>query len=187
MNLRRLTLPAVLALALVPAACGDDEEESASSQTTTEATAPAETPTEEPTEAAAEPSDLKDTSTKPVIEPPSGDPPTKLEIEDIVKGKGKAAKEGDTVSVQYAGVSFSTGQEFDASWNRGEPFSFGLGQGQVIPGWDEGVAGMKVGGRRKLTIPPDQAYGEAGSPPAIGPNETLVFVIDLVALRETSA
>ena len=180
MNLRRLTLPAILALALVPAACGDDEEEQAAAPQTTTATEPAETPTEEPAEEAA---DLKDTSTKPVIEKPSGDPPSKLEIEDIVKGKGKAAKEGDTVSVQYAGVSFSTGQEFDASWNRGEPFSFGLGQGQVIPGWDEGVAGMKVGGRRKLTIPPDMAYGETGSPPAIGPNETLIFVIDLLEIQ----
>ena len=183
MNLRRLSLPAILALALIPAGCGDDteEEQSAAPQATTQA---AETPTEAPTEPAEEPAgDIKDTTQKPVIEQPSGDPPTKLVIEDIVKGKGKAAKEGDTVSVQYAGVAFSTGAEFDASWNRGEPFSFGLGQGQVIPGWDEGVAGMKVGGRRKLIIPPDQAYGETGSPPAIGPNETLVFVIDLLEIQ----
>ncbi len=180
MNLRRLTLPAILALALVPAGCGDDEEEqSAAPQTTT--TEPAGAPTEAPTEEPA--ADLKDTSTKPVIEQPSGEPPTKLVIKDIVKGKGKAAKKGDTVSVQYAGVAFSTGAEFDAPWNRGEPFSFGLGQGQVIPGWDEGVAGMKVGGRRQLTIPPDQAYGEAGSPPAIGPNETLIFVVDLLEIQ----
>jgi peptidylprolyl isomerase len=83
------------------------------------------------------------------------------------------------VSVDYVGVNFSSGQQFDASWDRGEPFQFQLGAGQVIPGWDEGVKGMRVGGRRVLTIPPDLAYGPAGSPPVIGPNETLVFVVDL--------
>jgi peptidylprolyl isomerase len=86
--------------------------------------------------------------------------------------------------VQYVGVSYSNGQEFDASWDRGEPFEFTLGVGQVIPGWDEGVEGMKEGGRRKLTIPADKAYGPQGSPPAIGPNETLVFVIDLVKVTK---
>jgi peptidylprolyl isomerase len=124
-----------------------------------------------------------DTSKKPVIPKPQGTPPSKLVIKNIVQGKGAPAKAGDTVTVQYVGVSWSTGQQFDASWDRNEPFSFPLGQGQVIPGWDQGVAGMKPGGRRELVIPPDLAYGPSGSPPAIGPNETLVFVIDLIKSR----
>jgi peptidylprolyl isomerase len=95
-------------------------------------------------------------------------------------GKGKRAKKGDEVTVQYVGVSFSTGQQFDASWDSGQPFPFTLGAGMVIPGWDRGVAGMREGGRRMLTIPPDLAYGTAGSPPAIGPDETLIFVVDMV-------
>jgi peptidylprolyl isomerase len=97
-----------------------------------------------------------------------------------VKGKGKAAKAGDTVSVQYVGNSWSTGTQFDASWDRGsEPFTFPLGAGQVIPGWDQGIVGMKKGGRRLLVIPPDLAYGDQSPSPDIGPNETLVFVVDL--------
>jgi FKBP-type peptidyl-prolyl cis-trans isomerase len=121
----------------------------------------------------------KDRSKKPAIPAPKGDPPTSLVKKDIVKGKGKTAKAGGTVTVQYVGVSWSTGQEFDASWTSGQPFSFPLGAQRVIPGWDQGVAGMKVGGRRELVIPPDLGYGPQGSPPAIGPNETLVFVVDL--------
>jgi peptidylprolyl isomerase len=172
-RLRRLTLLAFAAIALLAAGCGDDKEKEATATTETTAT---ETPA--PTETPA--ADLKDLKTKPVIAKPSGDPPAELVSEDIVKGKGKTAKAGKTVSVQYVGVSFSTGEEFDASWNRGEPFTFELGGGQVIAGWDEGFEGMKVGGRRMLTIPPDKGYGPAGSPPAIGPNETLIFVIDLL-------
>ncbi len=115
---------------------------------------------------------------------PKGPPPKKLEIKEIEEGTGAEAKAGDEVSVQYAGVGYESGEEFDSSWSRGaEPFTFGLGAGQVIPGWDQGVEGMKVGGRRELIIPPELAYGEAGSPPAIGPNETLIFVIDLVAVK----
>ena len=98
----------------------------------------------------------------------------------MVKGKGKRAKAGDTVDVQYVGVSWSTGKQFDASWDRGaEPFSFPLGAGQVIPGWDQGVEGMRVGGRRVLVIPPDLAYGDQSPSPDIAPGETLVFVVDL--------
>lgn len=125
-------------------------------------------------------SEATDPMNKPTIEVPGGEPPSDLVIDDIVEGDGTTVEDGDQVTVQYVGVSYSTGQEFDASWDRGEPFPFKLGAGQVIPGWDEGVAGMKVGGRRELTIPPDLAYGEAGSPPAIGPDETLIFVIDLL-------
>ena len=120
---------------------------------------------------------------KPVVEVPSGDPSYQLEIEDLEVGDGEEATSGRTVEVHYIGVAWSNGEEFDASWNRGDTFKFGLGKGQVIPGWDQGVAGMKVGGRRQLVIPPDLAYGEQGSPPAIGPNETLVFVVDLVAIQ----
>ncbi|MET0510295.1 MAG: FKBP-type peptidyl-prolyl cis-trans isomerase [Thermoleophilaceae bacterium] len=114
---------------------------------------------------------------------PTGAPPRKLETVDIVKGKGPAAKAGDNVTVHYAGVTFSTGEEFDASWTSGQPFRFPLGGGQVIQGWDIGVEGMKKGGRRQLTIPPELAYGAQGSPPVIGPNETLVFVIDMLEIQ----
>jgi peptidylprolyl isomerase len=121
-----------------------------------------------------------DLKKKPTVPKPSGTPPTSLVIKDIVVGKGKAAKTGSSVTVKYVGVSYSNGKEFDASWDRGQDFPFTLGQGAVIEGWDKGVVGMKVGGRRELVIPPAQGYGAAGSPPAIAPNETLVFVIDLV-------
>jgi len=121
----------------------------------------------------------EDTTTKPTITIPGGEPPTDLVIEDLVIGDGPEAVSGVTVNVDYCGVSWSTGAEFDASWNRNTPFSFGLGAGMVIPGWDQGVAGMKVGGRRRLTIPPAMAYGAAGAGGVIGPNETLVFVVDL--------
>ena len=111
---------------------------------------------------------------------PTGAPPKQLETKELEAGSGAEAKAGDKVTVQYVGVGYESGKEFDASWDRGEPFTFTLGAGEVIPGWDQGVEGMKVGGRRELIIPPELAYGEAGSPPAIGPNETLVFVIDLL-------
>ena len=121
--------------------------------------------------------------TKPKVAVPSGPPPKQLEIEEIEEGTGAEAKKGDAVSVQYVGVGYESQEEFDSSWSRNEPFSFQLGAGMVIPGWDQGVEGMKVGGRRELIIPPELAYGEAGSPPAIGPNETLIFVIDLLAVE----
>ncbi len=119
---------------------------------------------------------------KPVIEPPTGEPPATLEITDLWEGDGDLATPGATVTVHYAGVAFSTGQEFDASWNRGAPFRFPLGGGQVIAGWDQGVAGMKVGGRRKLVIPPDLGYGSRGAGGVIKPGETLIFVVDLLAV-----
>ena len=121
--------------------------------------------------------------TKPIIEFPGGEPPTDLKIDDLVVGEGAEAKPGDTVNVHYVGVEFHTGEEFDASWNRGQPFEFKLGKGQVIPGWDQGVAGMKVGGRRRITIPPNLAYGKRGAGGVIGPDETLVFVVDLIGVR----
>jgi peptidylprolyl isomerase len=127
-----------------------------------------------------------DLASKPTIEVPSGPPPSELVSEDIVTGDGATAEQGDTVEVQYVGVDYKTGEEFDTSWGGGQPFSFQLGGGQVIPGWDQGVEGMKVGGRRELIVSPDLAYGEQGSPPAIGPNATLVFVIDLLDVKSGS-
>lgn len=120
---------------------------------------------------------------KPEIDFPGGEPPKDLEIKDIWEGDGPVAKAGDTVSVHYVGVAFSTGEEFDASWNRGTPLQFKLGAGQVIAGWDQGVQGMKVGGRRQLTIPAHLAYGDRGAGGgSIAPGETLIFVCDLVAV-----
>jgi peptidylprolyl isomerase len=120
--------------------------------------------------------------TKPTVTVPSGPAPTTLQKQDLIAGTGAAAVAGKKVSVQYVGVSYATGKQFDASWDRGQPFQFVLGEGDVIKGWDQGVPGMKVGGRRQLVIPPDLAYGPAGAPPAIGPNETLVFVVDLLSV-----
>ncbi|MEV7286518.1 FKBP-type peptidyl-prolyl cis-trans isomerase [Streptomyces sp. NPDC093252] len=119
---------------------------------------------------------------KPEIDFPGGEPPKDLEIKDIWEGDGPEAKAGDTVAVHYVGVAFSSGEEFDASWNRGTPLRFQLGVGQVISGWDQGVQGMKVGGRRQLVIPPHLAYGDRGAGGRIGPGETLIFVCDLVAV-----
>ncbi|GFH37013.1 FKBP-type peptidyl-prolyl cis-trans isomerase [Streptomyces pacificus] len=119
---------------------------------------------------------------KPEIDFPGGEPPADLEIKDIWEGDGPEAKAGDTVSVHYVGVAFSTGEEFDASWNRGTPLQFQLGIGQVIKGWDQGVQGMKVGGRRQLTIPAHLAYGDRGAGGRIAPGEALIFVCDLVAV-----
>lgn len=118
-----------------------------------------------------------------VYVPPGEAPPAELVTEDLEEGTGAEAGAGDEVEVHYVGVSWSTRQQFDASWDRGDTFSFRLGAGQVIPGWDQGVAGMKVGGRRRLVIPPHLAYGKAGAGGVIGPNETLVFVVDLVGTR----
>jgi len=120
-------------------------------------------------------------SEKPEVEFPGGNPPGDLEIEDISEGDGAAAKAGDVVSVHYVGVAWSTGEEFDSSWNRGTPLQFRLGVGQVISGWDQGVQGMKVGGRRRLVIPAHLAYGDRGAGGAIAPGETLIFVCDLVS------
>lgn len=120
---------------------------------------------------------------KPTVTIPDGPPPAALGIEDITEGDGAEAVSGSNVDVHYVGVSWSNKQQFDASWDRGAPLSFGLGVGQVIPGWDQGVQGMKVGGRRRLTIPPELAYGARGAGGVIGPNETLVFVVDLLAVR----
>ena len=120
---------------------------------------------------------------KPDVEPVPGPPPTDLVVTDLTVGEGPEATPGKTVTVHYVGVSHDSGEEFDASWNRGETFSFPLGGGRVIPGWDQGVAGMKTGGRRQLVIPPHLAYGDHGAGGVIKPGATLVFVVDLLDVR----
>ncbi len=120
---------------------------------------------------------------RPQIDKSEGDIPFELGIEEIVVGDGDEATSGKKVTVHYVGCSFSSGEEFDASWNRGEPFAFKLGKGQVIPGWDAGVQGMKVGGRRKLTVPSAMAYGARGAGGVIKPHEPLVFVVDLLSVE----
>jgi peptidylprolyl isomerase len=172
--MRRLLL--ILVASLAVAACGGSKKDDETSA--------------QPTAAATDPPPGKVTVTgalgkKPTIKvtPDNPTPPGKLVKVDLHKGKGPAAKAGETVSVQYVGALYRDNTVFDNSWDRGKPFPFQLGQGQVIPGWDAGVKGMKVGGRRELVIPPDQAYGAQGSGSSIGPNETLVFVVDLVKIK----
>ena len=120
---------------------------------------------------------------RPDVDPFDGPPPIELVTEDITVGEGAQAGSGDTVDVHYVGVAHSSGEEFDSSWKRGTPLRFPLGAGRVIAGWDQGVTGMKVGGRRRLVIPPHLAYGKRGAGGVIGPDETLVFVVDLVGVR----
>ncbi len=165
MTHRTLLLLLVLVLAL--AGCGDDDGGETAATATPEATA---TP------------DNTDVTKKPKVTVPDELPPDELQIEDIVKGKGRAVKKGDKVSMQYVGLTWSTSVEFDASWDRGEPFTLTLGKGDVIPGWDQGIPGMRKGGRRQLTIPAEMAYGAAGQPPTIGPNEALRFIVDMVKI-----
>jgi peptidylprolyl isomerase len=200
MSARTRTIALLAVAALGTAACGEDEKTPtvaapaappAATATVTEpdvtveapaSTATATTPATTKTTPTKATSISKDLKKKPEIPKPSGKAPKRLVIKDIVKGTGKTAKAGAAVTVQYVGVSYSTGEQFDASWDRGQPFQFQLGAQSVIPGWDQGVAGMKVGGRRELIIPPDLAYGPQGQPPAIGPSETLIFVIDMVSV-----
>jgi peptidylprolyl isomerase len=122
-------------------------------------------------------------NSKPEVDFPGGEPPVELEITDIVEGDGAEAKAGDVVHVHYVGVAFSSGEEFDSSWNRGAPLTFPLGAGHVIRGWDQGVQGMRVGGRRQLVIPSHLGYGDRGAGGVIAPGETLIFVCDLVGIR----
>ena len=183
MRIRHLLVLALAAVCLVAAACSEEEsspsDEGSSSleESTTEGDAAA------PESESAPPETSGALKEKPKIAKPTGAPPKKLVKEDLIKGKGSVATAGDQLQVNYVGVSHKTGKEFDSSFKTGQPFQFELGAGMVIPGWDQGVEGMRVGGRRKLTIPSDLAYGPQGSPPAIGPNETLVFVIDLLEIQ----
>jgi peptidylprolyl isomerase len=165
--MRGALLTMVLCLALALSACGGSSSSSSSSG---EASTPSKASQES-------------TKTKPKVTVPSGPPPKKLVENEIVEGSGAEATAGKEVTVQYVGVGYKSKEEFDSSWSRNEPFPFTLGEGQVIPGWEEGIVGMKVGGRRELIIPPEMAYGPAGAPPSIGPNETLIFVVDLLAVK----
>jgi FKBP-type peptidyl-prolyl cis-trans isomerase len=185
-TIRAAAAPAAVAVALTLAACGDSAEESAADRYAEmaekqQATQAAATDTPAPRATQLEPTaGERDLDEKPKIPPSSGSPPKELRVQDLIEGDGQAAKTGDQVSVQYVGVLFDSGKQFDASWDNDEkPFEFTLGSGQVIDGWDRGIVGMKVGGRRKLTIPPDLAYGEQGQPPSIPANATLVFEVDL--------
>lgn len=129
------------------------------------------------------PTEVPDSRKAPTVEVPEGNPPAELKIEDDIVGGGAEATKGSTLQVHYVGVSWSTGDEFDSSWQRGEPLEFQVGKGMVIEGWDEGLQGMKVGGRRRITIPPEMAYGSQGAGGVIGPEETLIFVCDLVSVE----
>jgi peptidylprolyl isomerase len=178
---------AIVAVSLLLSGCGGDAEESAADRYARTAEQQAKTQTTA-TQAEAAPTATKitptagerDLSKKPRIPKSSGPAPKQLKVEDLIEGKGAAAKNGDKLSVQYVGVLYDNNKEFDSSWGRdGKPLEVTLGAGQVISGWEQGLLGMKVGGRRKLTIPPDQAYGAQGQPPTIPGNATLVFEIDL--------
>jgi peptidylprolyl isomerase len=173
MRARSLIVCGLSALSLGVAACSEETSEESASEDGSAQT----TQTNEVEQSSAEP------RSKPRVTIPKGEPPNDLVVRDLKKGTGATAKAGSQVSVNYVGVAYSNGREFDNSYDRGQAFPFTLGGGQVIPGWDEGIQGMKVGGRRQLTIPPDLAYGAQGSPPAIGPNETLVFIVDLLSVK----
>jgi peptidylprolyl isomerase len=173
-----LSLTVALLLGVGISACGGDDSTSESAATPS----PADTATPQAANIDAIAKGVTtNTKKKPAVVKPEGDPPSSLVIKDIVKGKGRKAKPGDRLTMQYVGVSWSNGQQFDASWDRGQAFPFQLGAQMVIPGWDKGMVGMRQGGRRLLVIPPDLGYGPQGSGP-IGPNETLVFVVDLKKL-----
>jgi len=182
--MRRVILLLVAATALGLAGCGGDDNDTTSTAastpaaTTTEAAPPAAT-----TETTAATTEDPSLAQKPEVEVPDEPAPKLLQVDDLVEGTGDAAKAGDTVTVDYVGVLYDNGEQFDASWDRGEPFQFQLGAGNVIQGWDQGLVGMKVGGRRMLTIPANLAYGSEGAPPDIPPNAALVFVVDLKAIN----
>ncbi len=170
---------ATLAVAALVAGCGSGGSssigvgnESSSVPATTETT-PASTTGTTPTSGPL--------ATEPTITPPKGPAPTKLVTKEIVPGTGAEAKAGESVTVNYVGALYSSGKVFNASWETKEPFTFTLGEGQVIKGWDEGVVGMRVGGRRELIIPAELAYGAKGSPPKIPPNAPLIFIVDLLS------
>jgi peptidylprolyl isomerase len=181
MRSKLITLTLALVLSAGIAACGEDDEPASGGDEAAATPTPTETASEAGVEAIVQ-AIGKDTKAKPEIPAPQGDPPPELVIRDIVKGNGPKAKAGDELSMQYVGNSWSTGQQFDASWDRGaQPFAFQLGAGMVIPGWDQGLVGLRKGGRRLLIIPPDMGYGPNGTPDGtIAPNETLVFVVDRV-------
>lgn len=184
----------LVALALIAAGCGDDKSNTTTQATlpaTTEQTTPQETPPAPTTQPTKFPKTQKvspspgeaNPNKKPKVTVPPGPPPKKLVVQDLIVGKGKRAKNGPAVAVQYVGVVYNNGKEFDSSWSgsrKHNPFGFALGMGQVIAGWDQGIPGMREGGRRRLIIPARLAYGKQGLPPKIPPNSALVFDVDLV-------
>jgi peptidylprolyl isomerase len=174
-SMRGALLTIAACLALVFAGCGDDDS-STTSAAGDETSAAKQDESSQPAESSKE-------KTKPKVTVPDGPAPKQLVTKDLETGSGPAAKAGDEVTVQYVGVGYDSKKEFDSSWSRNEPFPFTLGENLVIPGWEQGIEGMKAGGRRELIIPPNLAYGPAGSPPVIGPNEALIFVIDLEAVK----
>ena len=175
MRTRHLIACCLAALSVAAAGCAEEKAEDARSGSGS---------TEEASEASGGvPTTEGAPGEKPTVTIPEGaEPPTELQIKDIAPGEGPAAKEGDQLQLNYHGVSFSSGEEFDSSFGR-DPIDVQLGTGGVIPGFEQGLVGMKAGGRRQITIPPDLAYGPQGSPPAIGPNETLVFVLDVTSIN----
>ncbi len=176
--MRGMLLIIGLCAALAIAGCGGGDSSSSSSSGASGGSSTAEE------SAAIKWSPAGEFGTAPELVAPGGKPPKKLETKDLIAGDGAEAKAGDEISVQYAGANFKTGEEFDSSWSRNaEPFTFNLGAGEVIQGWDQGIVGMKVGGRRELIIPPELGYGPSGSPPVIPPNETLVFIVDLLKVK----
>lgn len=180
--MKRLTLILIACVALFAVGCGGDDDSSSDSS---ESTASKESTATTESKADGEEGDANSggEKTKPTVTVPKGISPNKYAFRDLEEGTGATAKAGDTVTVQYVGVGYDSEEEFDSSWSRNEPFPFTLGAGEVIKGWDQGVAGMKVDGRRELIIPANLAYGPTGSPPVIGPNETLIFVVDLLAVN----
>ena len=194
MKKNRILAVVLAAIALLASACGGGTKESEAdkfaqtaeqqAKTLTSAAASSETTQAPPSVTKATPSaGERDINTKPKIPKQTGSPPKTLKVEVLITGKGPAAKSGDKISVRYVGVLYNNNKEFDSSWKRGKaPFQLTLGQGQVIQGWDQGLVGMKVGGRRRLTIPPDLAYGAQGQPPTIPANATLVFDVDLTKI-----
>lgn len=167
--MRRLPILVILA-ALVTAGCGSSSSKTGGEVTTV------------PQPAASPPPTDSSIGTKPVVTVPSTPPPSTLQVTDLVPGTGAAAKVGDTITVQYVGMSYLNKKQFDSSWDRGSPATFPLAQGQLIDGWVQGIPGMKIGGRRQLVIPPALGYGANPPTPAIAANDTLIFVIDLVKI-----
>ena len=167
-------MPALAAAAIAVAGCGSSSKAPGVQQ------APSGGATEAAVTTTAKPPPA--ISKKPTVTVPTGPAPATLQTKDLVTGTGQTAKAGDTVTVNYVGVLYKTGKEFDSSWSRNQPFTTALSNGSVIPGWVQGIPGMKVGGRRELIIPASLAYGKQGSPPTIPPNSPLVFVVDLLSV-----
>jgi FKBP-type peptidyl-prolyl cis-trans isomerase len=180
--MRRLLLPCLAAAALLVAGCGSNDSTKTAAipdDGSASVSTPADTTSTPATTATTATTQDPSLAQKPEVTVPTGPAPKKLVIKDLVQGTGAQAEDGDNLTMDYVGVLYKGGKQFDASWDSGQPFSFQLGAGQVISGWDQGIKGMKVGGRRELIIPPAMGYGSEGSPPTIPANATLVFVVDL--------